>query len=90
MGWLVFGPAFIVVRIVKIIEDATSPARRRELIRQQTRDEVAAAEQRWRRQHGMQLQAPRDHRVRGDETRRHGRSVPDRGRGERERRRRRW
>ncbi|AXQ62926.1 hypothetical protein SEA_ASHERTHEMAN_19 [Gordonia phage Ashertheman] len=46
MGWLVFGPAFVVVRIVKIVEDALSPKRRRELIRQQTRDEVAAAARR--------------------------------------------
>ncbi|AYR02736.1 hypothetical protein SEA_FOSTEROUS_15 [Gordonia phage Fosterous] len=46
MGWLLFGAVFIPVRIVKIIEDALSPRRRRELIQQQTRDEVAAAAER--------------------------------------------
>ncbi|AXH46594.1 hypothetical protein SEA_AFFECA_18 [Gordonia phage Affeca] len=54
MGWLLFGAVFIPVRIVKIIEDALSPRRRRELIQQQTRDEVAAAAERseqYRRTH---------------------------------------
>lgn len=49
MTWLVFGPVFVVARIAKIAEELLAPRRRRELIRQQTRAEVAAAE--WRGPH---------------------------------------
>lgn len=52
MAWLLFGPVFIVARIAKIVEDALSPRRRRELIRQQTRAEAAEHE---RVRRGLQL-----------------------------------